>query len=71
LFKRSSLSASASHPLDRAVVRAEAMRHDWSRVAASFLTNIYQSRRAAGFNGSASKAKGQSPQIKQSPKPIA
>jgi glycosyltransferase involved in cell wall biosynthesis len=64
-------AALAALSLDPSVVRAEALRHDWSRVAATFLANIYESRRAAGFNGSASKAKSQSPRIKQSPKPIA
>jgi glycosyltransferase involved in cell wall biosynthesis len=64
-------AALAALSLDRAVVRAEAMRHDWSRVAAIFLTNTSRARRAASFSMSACKAMDRRRSIKQSPKPIA
>jgi glycosyltransferase involved in cell wall biosynthesis len=57
--------------LDRGRVRAEAMRHDWSRVAEIFIEGVYRARGAPRPFGHAAKAKGQSRRIKPSPKPIA
>lgn len=56
--------------LDPAQVRAEAMKHDWLSVAEIFVDNIYRARGAARPAGRSVKAKGKSPQIKQSPKPV-
>ena len=57
--------------LDPVQVRAEAMKLDWSSVAEIFVDNIYRARGAARPAERAVKAKGKSPQIKQSPKPVA
>ncbi|AGK59231.1 group 1 glycosyl transferase [Hyphomicrobium denitrificans 1NES1] len=57
--------------LDPLQVRAEAMKHDWSSVAEIFVDNIYRARGAARPLGRSVKTKGKSPQIKQSPKPVA
>jgi hypothetical protein len=45
------------------------MKHDWSSVAKIFVDNIYRARGSARPAGRSVKAKGKSPQIKQSPKP--
>jgi glycosyltransferase involved in cell wall biosynthesis len=57
--------------LDPLQVRAEAMKHDWSSVGEIFVDNIYRARGAARPAGRSVKAKGKSPQIKRSPKPVA
>jgi glycosyltransferase involved in cell wall biosynthesis len=56
--------------LDRSRIRAQSMRHDWSRVADIFLSNIYEARKAAGFGKRVAKAKGKSLPMKPSPRPI-
>lgn len=50
-------AALAALKLDRDQVRAQAMRHDWSRVASLFIANIYQARRAAGLGKRLIKAR--------------
>ncbi|MBN9290989.1 MAG: glycosyltransferase, partial [Hyphomicrobium denitrificans] len=57
--------------LDPLKVRAEAKNFDWSSVGEIFIDNVYQARGAARPAGRSVKAKGKSPQIKGSPKPIA
>jgi len=57
--------------LDRATIRAEAMNFDWSSVGEIFVDNVYRARGAARPVCRSVKAKGKSPQIKGSPKPIA
>jgi len=56
--------------LDRNVVRAEALRHAWSRVADMFLANIRDARRAAGLAKRVQKAKAGSPRMKPTPTPV-
>jgi glycosyltransferase involved in cell wall biosynthesis len=57
--------------LDPLKVRAEATNFDWSSVGEIFIDNVYRARGAARPAGRSVKAKGKSPQIKGSPKPIA
>jgi len=56
--------------LDPLKVRAEAMNFDWSSVGEIFVDNVYRARGAARPVGRSVKAKGKSPQINRSPKPI-
>jgi glycosyltransferase involved in cell wall biosynthesis len=67
-LRAAALKALALDPLQ---VRAEAMKHDWSSVGEIFVDNIYRARGAARPAGRSVKAKGKSPQIKRSPKPVA
>jgi glycosyltransferase involved in cell wall biosynthesis len=63
-------AALAALSLDSSVVRAEAMRHNWSSVALGFLAIVQNAQRAAGFSKLTTKVTGQSPRIKQSQKAI-
>jgi len=64
-------AALAALSLDPAVVRSQAMRHYWSRVAKAFLSNIYEARRAPAFAKPAASTKSKSQRMRPNPKPVA
>jgi glycosyltransferase involved in cell wall biosynthesis len=57
-------AALAALSLDRSLIRAQSMGHDWSRVADVFLNNICEARRAGSIEKRVVKAKEKSPQMK-------
>jgi glycosyltransferase involved in cell wall biosynthesis len=57
-------AALAALSLDRSLIRAQSMGHDWSRVADVFLNNICEGRRAGSIEKRVVKAKEKSPQMK-------
>ena len=64
-------AALAALSLDPATVRAEAKRHDWSRVGARFLDLIREARRASETIRSTAKATHGASDVRRSPKPVA
>jgi glycosyltransferase involved in cell wall biosynthesis len=64
-------AALAALSLDPATVRAEAKRHDWSSVGASFLDLICEARRVSGHIRPATKSTHRASGVRRSPRPVA
>jgi glycosyltransferase involved in cell wall biosynthesis len=64
-------AALAALSLDPAIVRAEATRHDWSHVGASFLDLICEARRVSGHIRPVTKSTRRASGVRRSPRPVA